>query len=73
MYVTSLALNVRSTPDSVSDDNKVGILYMGNPVTVLETGFGEDGLWCKIRFDCDAGYAFVKITYLSDTIPDTNS
>ena len=49
------------------------MLYNGNQVEVLETGLGEDGLWCKIAFDCDAGYAFVKITYLSETMPETTA
>ena len=73
MYVTAVALNVRSAPDSLEEDNKIGMLYNGNQVEVLETGFGEDGLWCKIAFDCDAGYAFVKITYLSETMPETTA
>ena len=71
MYVTAAALNVRSAPDSSIEDNKVGMLYSGNQVEVLETGLGADGLWCKIAFDCDEGYGFVKITYLSETEPET--
>ena len=68
MYVTASSLTVRSEPDS-SKDNKVGLLNNGDMVEVLETGFGADGNWCKITFDCDAGYAYISMKYVSDTKP----
>ena len=68
MYVTASSLNVRSEPDS-SKDNKVGLLSGGDMVEVLETGFGADGNWCKITFDCDAGYAYISMKYVSETKP----
>ena len=67
MYVTASSLNVRSAPDS-SVDNKVGLLYTGDMVEVLETNLGN-GTWCKIAFDCDAGYAYVSMNYLSEQKP----
>ena len=68
MFITASALNVRSEPDS-SKDNKVGLLSNGDMVEVLETGFGADGNWCKITFDCDAGYAYISMKYVSETKP----
>jgi hypothetical protein len=68
MYVTASSLNVRSEPDS-SKDNKVGLLYSGDMVEVLETGLGSNKNWCKITFDCDAGYAYISMTYVSETKP----
>lgn len=68
MFVTASSLNVRSEPDS-SKDNKVGLLSNGDMVEVLETGFGADGNWCKITFDCDAGYAYISMSYVSETRP----
>ncbi|MBQ3507031.1 MAG: SH3 domain-containing protein, partial [Clostridia bacterium] len=68
MYVTASSLNVRSEPDS-SKENKVGLLYSGDMVEVLETGFGSNGNWCKITFDCDAGYAYISMSYVSETKP----
>ena len=35
----------------------------------LETGLGEEGNWCKILFDCDEGFAYVSMKYLSETQP----
>ena len=67
MYVTASSLNVRSAPDS-SVDNRVGLLYTGDMVEVLETNLGN-GTWCKIAFDCDAGYAYVSMNYLSEQKP----
>ena len=69
MYITASSLNVRSSPDSSVGDNKVGILHKGDMVEVLETGFGSNGNWCKITFDCDAGYAYFSMTYVSETKP----
>ena len=68
MYVTASSLNVRSEPDS-SKENKVGLLYSGDMVEVMETGLGSNGNWCKIIFDCDAGYAYISMTYVSETKP----
>jgi hypothetical protein len=68
MFVTASSLNVRSEPDS-SKDNKVGLLNNGDMVEVLETGLGSDGNWCKITFDCDAGYAYISMKYVSETKP----
>lgn len=68
MFITASALNVRSEPDS-SKENKVGLLYSGDIVEVLETGLGSNGNWCKITFDCDAGYAYISMTYVSETKP----
>ena len=68
MYITASSLNVRSEPDS-SKENKVGLLYSGDMVEVLETGFGSNGNWCKITFDCDAGYAYISMSYVSETKP----
>ena len=68
MYVTASSLNVRSTPDSSVSDNKVGLLYTGDMVEVLETNQGN-GTWCKIAFDCDQGYAYVSMNYLSEQKP----
>jgi hypothetical protein len=50
-------------------DNKVGLLYSGDMVEVLETGLGANSNWCKITFDCDAGYAYISMTYISETKP----
>lgn len=68
MFITASALNVRSEPDS-SKENKVGLLYSGDIVEVLETGLGSNGNWCKITFDCDAGYAYISMSYVSETKP----
>ena len=68
MYITASALNVRSEPDS-SKENKVGLLYNGDTVEVLETGLGSNGNWCKIVFDCDQGYAYISMSYISETKP----
>lgn len=68
MFITASALNVRSEPDS-SRENKVGLLYSGDMVEVLETGLGANSNWCKIVFDCDAGYAYISMTYISETKP----
>ncbi len=73
MYVTAYSLNVRSTPDSsVGSDNIIsgGGLHLGDTVTVLETGFGAEGNWCKILYDCNEGYAYVSMKYLSETPPN---
>ena len=69
MFITASSLNVRSTPDSSVSDNKVGLLYSGDMVEVLETGLGANSNWCKITFDCDAGYAYISMTYISETKP----
>lgn len=69
MYITASSLNVRSTPDSSVGDNKVGILHKGDLVEVLETGLGANGNWCKIVFDCDQGYAYISMSYISETKP----
>ena len=69
MFITASSLNVRSTPDSSVSDNKVGLLYSGDMVEVLETGLGSNANWCKITFDCDAGYAYISMTYISETKP----
>ena len=69
MFITASSLNVRSSPDSSVGDNKVGLLYEGDEVEVLETGLGSNGNWCKIIFDCDAGYAYISMTYVSDQKP----
>lgn len=69
MYITASSLNVRSTPDSSVSDNKVGLLYSGDMVEVLETELGSNSNWCKIVFDCDAGYAYISMTYISETKP----
>ncbi len=68
MYITASALNVRSEPDS-SKENKVGLLYNGDMVEVLETGLGGNKNWAKIVFDCDQGYAYISMTYISETKP----
>ena len=68
MFITASALNVRSEPDS-SKENKVGLLYSGDMVEVLETGLGGNKNWCKITFDCDAGYAYISMSYISETKP----
>lgn len=68
MFVTASSLNVRSEPDS-SKENKVGLLSKGTMVEVLETGLGANGNWCKITFDCPQGYAFISMTYVSETMP----
>jgi hypothetical protein len=68
MFITASALNVRSEPDS-SKENKVGLLYSGDMVEVLETGLGDNSNWCKITFDCDAGYAYISMSYISETKP----
>ena len=68
MYITASALNVRSEPDS-SKENKVGLLYGGDMVEVLETGLGSNKNWAKIAFDCDQGYAYISMTYISETKP----
>lgn len=69
MFITASALNVRSTPDSSVGDNKVGLLHSGDMVEVLETGLGDNANWCKIVFDCDQGYAFISMSYISETKP----
>ncbi len=69
MFVTAAALNVRSTPDSSIEENKVGFLTHGEEVCVLASGYGEEGNWCKILFDCDQGYAFISMKYLSENQP----
>lgn len=69
MFITASSLNVRSTPDSSVGDNKVGLLYSGDMVEVMETGLGSNSNWCKIIFDCDAGYAYISMTYVSETKP----
>ena len=69
MYITASALNVRSTPDSSVSDNKVGLLHSGDMVEVLETGLGDNSNWCKIVFDCDQGYAYISMSYISETKP----
>ncbi len=69
MYVTASSLNVRSTPDSSVNDNKVGLLSNGDMVEVLETGLGSNSNWCKIVFDCDQGYAYISMSYVSETKP----
>ena len=68
MYITASSLNVRSSPDSSVSDNKVGLLYSGDMVEVLETELGN-GTWCKITFDCDAGYAYISMKYISTEKP----
>ncbi len=70
MYVTAYSLNVRTAPDSsVEYDNVIDIVHLGDTVTVLETGFGAEGNWCKIAYDCDEGFAYVSMKYLSETPP----
>lgn len=69
MFVTASSLNVRSSPDSSVGDNKVGLLSNGDMVEVLETGLGANKNWCKITFDCDAGYAYISMSYVSETKP----
>ena len=73
MYVTAAALNVRSTPDSTIEENKVGFLTYGEEVCVLASGLGKGGNWCKILFDCDQGFAFINIKYLSELQPQTTA
>ena len=70
MYVTAYTLNVRSSPDSSAGaDNILGQFVMGQAVSVLETGLGANGTWCKIRYNGSDGYAYVSMNYLSESKP----
>ena len=68
-YVIAERLAVRSTPDSGSDANKIAQLEKGTAVRLLEDSCGERGEWCKIAFDGEIGYGYVKAAYLSENAP----
>ena len=69
LYVIAERLFVRSTPDSHSEANKTAALSKGTAVRILEASCGEGGAWCKIAFDGDEGYVYVKAAYLSEDPP----
>ena len=71
MYVDSDVLTVRSTPDAQVQNNVVGYLMGGDRVEILETGYGENGMWYKILYTADGytGEAYANAQYLSLTPP----
>ena len=67
LYVSAEALTVRADPDSRS--SPVGMLYKGDAVLVQAVSCGDNGEWCRISFDCEAGYGYVKTVYLTEIFP----
>ncbi len=64
--IAESGLNVRSTPNADTEDNKVGSLAYGKDVT--RTGVNETTDWSRIMYNNDV--AFVKSEFLSTTKPD---
>ena len=71
MYINAENVTVRSTPDAQVQNNVVGYLMGGDRVEILETGYGENGMWYKILYTADGytGEAYANAQYLSLTPP----
>ncbi len=65
LRVVAENVNVRSEPNSDSEDNKIGKFEGGEEVPVLD---GGDGEWSKIAFEKDGAVetAYVKSEFLSE-------
>ena len=64
MYVTSSALNVRSSTDTATSSNILGTLGMGDLIEVFEQ---DDSGWYRVVYKGRIGYVSGK--YLSETRP----
>ena len=65
MYVMAELLFVRATPDSGDGSAPIAALPKGAPVRILESSCGSSGEWCRIAFEGDVGYGYVKALYLT--------
>jgi len=63
-YCTASALNVRTSPSSVTSDNIIGTLYKGDKVEIIED---VSSSWTKIKYNNSEAY--VSSSYLSSTNP----